>query len=104
MFERVDGSVEICPFDGVNSCGVYVGFLTDMTCVTKKLNWRLVDGDSKIYAIPYRVLTLDEIREQCANYSGLIIVVREGALGGDILQYGNHGERWEVVGELGGYA
>lgn len=46
-------------------------------------------------------LTLDNIETKGANS---IIVISENPLGGEVYRYHNHGEYWEQIGTVCGYA
>ena len=49
-------------------------------------------------------LSLADIAKQIGNERGIITVIVEGPLDGIIYRYGNHGDTWEIVGRLCGYA
>lgn len=51
-------------------------------------------------------LTLGSISRQLTaiGVKGSIMVIYETGLGGTIYSYGNHGEYWEIVGQLAGWA
>lgn len=49
-------------------------------------------------------LSLADIAKQIVDGSGIITVTVEGPLDGIIYRYGNHGDSWEIVGRLCGYA
>ena len=51
-------------------------------------------------------LTLGAISEQLATIGvkSTIMVIYETALAGTIYRYGNHGDNWEIVGQLAGWA
>lgn len=49
-------------------------------------------------------LFLADISKQIGNERGIITVTVEGPLDGVIYRYGNHGDSWEIVGRLCGYA
>ena len=57
--------------------------------------------------VAFKELTLKEISDQVKNlYSdhATCIVMTYGPLSGRIYEYGNHGEYWEQIGVLSGYA
>lgn len=78
-------------------------FLHDENCewqnVTNKLEWHSdwFEGDEFIW------LHLDEIAEQLSEVKVIMVMV-EDPLNGVIYEYGNHGDYWEEVGKLCGYA
>lgn len=51
-------------------------------------------------------LTLGAISGQLAaiGVKGTIMVIYETALAGTIYRYGNHGDNWEIVGQLAGWS
>lgn len=49
-------------------------------------------------------LSLADIARQIAQEYGLITVIVESPLAGIIYRYGNHGDKWEIVGRMCGYA
>lgn len=49
-------------------------------------------------------LSLADIAKQIVDGRGIITVTVEGPLDGIIYRYGNHGDSWEIVGRLCGYA
>ena len=49
-------------------------------------------------------LSLADIAKQTGDGRGIITVTVEGPLDGIIYRYGNHGDSWEIVGRLCGYA
>ena len=108
MYRRINDpdNYEVCVFDGVNASGVYVGFMDKLQCITHSLGWRIDKEASEMCTIPYKTLTLAEIIDQVKGM-GLgshAIVIVNGPLSGTILEYGNHGDYWEQIGELVGYA
>ncbi len=107
MFQTIyePEKVMICPFDGCDTAGVYVGFLDAMRLVTDELDWR-VDKTSEMTLVPYKELSLSEIKDQVRKKTGenIITVIVNRPLSGIIYQYGNHGDLWEQVGVLCGYA
>lgn len=50
--------------------------------------------------------TLERIRKQimAAGIAGIIMVIYETALSGTVYRHGNHGDYWEEVGTLKGWA
>ncbi len=97
---------EICRFNGVVESSVYVGGLSGLMLATGDLEWRYDKEASKMCLVPYQTLTLSEISDQlCGKHKRpLIWVIVDEPLQGKIYEYGNHGDMWEQVGELCGYA
>lgn len=99
---------EICQFDGISMSTVYVGGLHELKPVVDKITWREDETTGELCYQPYKVLTLNEIRDQVKNLYGgncpMITIFTERPLGGCILQYGNYGDSWWQVGDLAGYA
>ena len=89
---------EIVDLDGVSKSTVYSGGLDNL----KKpiLVWRKIECEE---IGEYLVLTLDEIRNQMQG-SFLITIFIESPLHGEILQYGNYGDSWYLIGKTCGYA
>ena len=57
--------------------------------------------------IPENGMTLDECYTIAVNggyKSGVITVVEESPFSGTIYRYGNHGDFWEEIGTVDGYA
>lgn len=98
MMKKIFKDIEICHFDGVSATEVYYGGLTDM--VKAQLTWRKVK-DEEMGEV--EILKLSEIVKQIP-LDGLITVIVDGPLRGEILQYGNYGYEWYQIGETCGYA
>lgn len=100
-------SIEICQFDGVTVSTVYTGGLADLKSVADKLSWH-EDKKAGEFGMRYLFLTLSEIRDQIRNLHGglcpIITVFIERPFSGIILQYGNYGDSWWLIGDLYGYA
>lgn len=101
-------SYEICQFDGISVSAIYVGGFDDLKPVDDKITWRVDEAAGEMCYQPYKVLTLNEIKDQLTNLYGgktpFITIFTERPLGGSILQYGNYGDSWWQVGDLAGYA
>ena len=99
--------VSVCVFDGVNSSGVYIGFIDSLRLVTNELTWRTDEEAQEMTLVAFKELTLKEISAQVKRlYSehATCIVMTYGPLSGRIYEYGNRGEYWEQIGVLSGYA
>ena len=96
--KKVSGDTEVYRDDGVDSTGIYIGWLD---CLEKSdVLWRTVgEGINE-----FKVLTLYEIASQLRDAS-IITVITDSPFEGKIYQYGNYsdGEWWEI-GSTGGYA
>ena len=90
----------VCERYGTNGVYVYIGGLGYLERANERLRWREVK--SAIGEGVYRELTLGEISDQLK--ARMITVFVEEPLSGVIYQYGNHGEKWEKIGETVGYA
>lgn len=55
----------------------------------------------KIYLHESEFTTLKDIKD---DYPSVELVIAESALSGNVYRYGNHGDYWEEVGEMRGYA
>ena len=55
----------------------------------------------KIYLHESEFTTLKDIKD---DYPSVEMVIAESALSGKVYRYGNHGECWEEVGTMRGYA
>jgi len=93
--ERVGGETTFYE-DGVGGVGVYIGLMTNLTKVN--VTWTPL-GDQPGFS----KITLDEIADQVGR-QGVIHVIEDNPLNGNIYTYGNHGDFWEKTGELIGYA
>lgn len=72
--------------------------------VTDKLKWHNMRSEHKDCIDEFLYLSLEEIADQLSWEESVIMVMIEEPMKGTIYQYGNHGEYWEEVGELCGYA
>ena len=98
---------EICEFDGVTNCGVYVGGLANLARVNGNLQWRMDKDIAEMCECGGKVLTLTEIVDQLQEHRyghGIITVIIISPLSGSVLQHGNYGDEWWEVGTLNGYA
>ena len=98
--------INVCVFDGVTCSGVYVGFPDSMRLITTELKWRVDETTSEMVLIPCKELTLKEISDQVIEKykSATVVVIINGLLHGEVYEYGNHGDYWEQIGVLSGYA
>lgn len=104
MFRKIQnpGLYEVAGFDGSGAATVYQGGLHHLERTI--LCWRSDLSHERIM-----VLNLDEIRNQICgtgeDYKRKIITIfQDGPLSGTILQYGNYGDEWFIIGETAGYA
>ena len=106
--KRIDDPecVNICVFDGVRASGVYVGFPDSMRLITTELTWRTDKEAQEMTLAAFKELTLKEISDQVMERykSATIVVIVNDPLHGEIYEYGNHGDYWEQIGVLSGYA
>ena len=83
----------ICEGCNINSGGTIV-----------KIIWE--SGVAELYG-DLDTITLKDCREtavQRGYKGGTITVIAENPLDGNIYRYGNHGDYWECIGEVFGYA
>ena len=69
-----------------------------------RFNYKTLRG---VQCIPDNGLTLDECYRLALRHgytSGVITVVEESPRAGTVYRYGNHGDVWEEVGTMDGYA
>lgn len=94
-------------FDGVTVSTVYTG---GFDCLKRTvLVWREDEELGEMCFKPFYILTLSEIRDQICGKGEdykrqMITIFINDPLNGAILQYGNYGDEWWVVGDLDGYA
>ena len=96
---------EICEFDSVNAAHVYLGSFDNLT--KAELKWRTDPELGKAcFGNPKEghVLTLKEIQDQLKKQNTMITIFLESPTNGKILQYGNYGDSWWIIGETSGYA
>lgn len=77
--------------------------LNELPVALSSLKWRedkpeIAGGDSFLW------LSLLDISKQIGVNAGIIDLIVEGPLDGVHYRYGNHGDTWEIVGRLCGYA
>lgn len=97
----------ICESDSVFEVGVYVNGLSELVRVNDRLKWRVDKDIADMCECDGKVLTLTEIVNQLQEYrygNGIITIIIMSPLSGEVLQHGNYGDSWWVVGELYGYA
>ncbi len=93
----------VSKFDGVTETAVYLGGLTRLKPVTRKLKWKVDTEFEMDFGQKYEDLTLHDISEQL-NAPGLITVFINDPMRSEVFQWGNYGNSWVFLGEIQGYA
>lgn len=87
--------------------------ITDMATIVAIVPDSAKPFEKAVFPINYEVddwgmefTTLESIRKQirAAGIAGTIMVLYETAMSGTVYRYGNHGDYWEEVGTLKGWA
>jgi hypothetical protein len=87
--------------------------ITDMATIVAIVPDSVKPFEEAVFQINYEVddwgmefTTLEIIRKQirAAGIAGTIMVLYETAMSGTVYRYGNHGDYWEEVGTLEGWA
>lgn len=95
---------EVNKFDGVDSCGVYVGGLDRLVRINNELEWHKDTEHVAEYGMEVEYLELHEISEQIKT-RGLITVIVNSPMRSKVFQYGNYPDTgWVYLGEVQGYA
>lgn len=95
---------EVSKFDGVDSCGVYVGGLNRLVQITNELEWHKDTEHVAEYGMEVEYLELHEISEQIKT-SSLLTVIVNSPMRSKVFQYGNYPDAgWVYLGEVQGYA
>ena len=70
------------------------------------LKWQADDYSEKEYGEQFMSITLGSISRQLSaiGVTGSIMVIYESGLDGTVYRYGNHGDYWERIGKLAGWA
>ena len=107
MLEKIEepNKYEVIESDTVTSAHVYLGSFDALQKATLKQRPEPRLGEA-CFGDPTagHVLTLPEITEQLKDQDPIITIFIDDALHGKILQYGNYGDSWWIIGEMAGYA
>lgn len=96
---------EIVEFDGLTASAVYLGGLDDLKKCNQYLDWHIDDTHANDFGRVFKYLTLDEIAKQlCHDGLRIITIIHNDPKRSRILQYGNYGDEWWVLGGVMGYA
>lgn len=90
---------------GCEIATVYIGGFSNLQKI--ELVWDLYDKEENgmmAHGFTTAHLTLGQIAEQCKGKGRIITIFEDTPLHGRILQYGNYGESWYLLGETAGYA
>ena len=95
---------EIQKFNGVDSCGVYMGGLDRLVQINNELDWHKDTEHVAEYGMEVEYLELHEISEQIITRR-LITVIVNSPMRSKVFQYGNYPDAgWVYLGEVQGYA
>lgn len=90
---------------GCEIATVYLGGFSNLQKTEVKWDiWEDKETGMMAHGFTTAHLTLGQIAEQCKDKAGIITVFEDAPLHGRILQYGNYGESWYLLGETAGYA
>lgn len=110
MLKTVDNPDEVILYDEMASIIILVhdaeNFPNEKTVKLDELKWRKDEFADKEYGENFMYITLADISNQLKEkgVQGSIMVMYETGLDGTVYRYGNHGEYWEIVGQLAGWA
>lgn len=103
LHEVISESTVIWKDNGIGEAAVYLGWLTDLKPAAVK--WRQDDDSYETANMcdgSPDYITLKELTEQFPGK--MITVIIDDPTEGEILNYGNAGDKWLRIGTTGGYA
>jgi hypothetical protein len=102
IYEKIEdpSSVRVYAQDYINAVSI---MCFELPVPLSSLKWN-EDRPEQAGGDVFLWLSLDDIAKQIGDERGIITVTVEGPLDGIIYRYGNHGDEWEIVGRMCGYA
>jgi hypothetical protein len=110
MLRQVENPDEVKLWDDMSNIIILVrdadNFPNEKVVKLNELKWRKDEFAEKEFGEEFMYITLADISDQITvkGYDGSIMVIYEAGLDGTIYRYGNHGDYWEIVGQLAGWA
>lgn len=110
MLKAVDNPDEVILYDEMSSIIILVhdaeNFPNEKVVKLNDLKWRKDGIAENEVGEEFMYITLADISNQITakGYDGSIMVIYETGLDGTIYRYGNHGDYWEIVGQLAWWA
>lgn len=110
MLQAIDNPEKVALYDEMANIIVLVhdaeNFPNEKVVKLNDLKWRKDGIAEKEFGEEFMYITLADISNQITakGYDGSIMVIYEKGLDGTIYRYGNHGDYWEIVGQLAGWA
>lgn len=110
MLQQIDNPEKVALYDEMANIIILVhdaeNFPNEKVIKLNDLKWRKDEYADKEFDEEFMYITLADIWNQITakGYGGSIMVIYEKGLDGTIYRYGNHGDYWELVGQLAGWA
>ena len=110
MLQAIDNPEKVALYDEMANIIVLVhdaeNFPNEKVVKLNDLKWRKDGIAENEFGEEFMYITLADISNQITakGYDGSIMVIYETGLDGTIYRYGNHGDYWEIVGKLAGWA
>lgn len=110
MLKLIDNPEKVTLYDEMASIIILVrdaeNFPNEKVVKLNELKWRKDEFADKEFGEEFMYITLADISNQITakGYDHSIMVIYETGLDGTIYRYGNHGECWEIVGQLVGWS
>jgi hypothetical protein len=110
MLQPIDNPEKVALYDEMANIIILVhdaeNFPNEKAVKLNDLKWRKNEFADKEFGEEFMYITLADISSQITEkgYNGSIMVIYETGLDGTIYRYGNHGDYWEIVGQLAGWA
>lgn len=110
MLQAIDNPEKVMLYDDMANIIILVhdadNFHNENVIKLNELKWRKDEFADKEFGEEFMYITLSDISNQITakGYDGSIMVIYETGLDGTIYRYGNHGDYWEIVGQLAGWA
>ena len=110
MLQPIDNPEKVALYDEIANIIILVhdaeNFPNEKVVKLNDLKWRKDEYADKEYGKEFMYITLADISNQLTSkgYDGSIMVIYEKGLDGTVYRYGNHGDYWEIVGQLAGWA
>lgn len=110
MYEPIKNPDDIILYDEMANITILVhdedDYFEEKVFAKHLLRWQKDEFAAKEYGEEFMSITLGSISRQLTaiGVKGSIIVIYESGLDGTVYRYGNHGEYWEIIGKLAGWA
>ena len=110
MLQAIDNPEKVALYDEMANIIVLVhdaeNFPNEKVVKLNDLKWRKDGIAENEFGEEFMYITLADISNQITakGYDGSIMVIHEKGLDGTIYRYGNHGDYWEIVGQLAGWS